>query len=439
MKQNKVKLIGAVLLLINGLAISLIAGGVSVYGMTILFSGHALIVALMIASMEFGKLSAATWLKFNWGNRKVSRLQKSYLLTAVIVISALTDIGLFGFLSAAHLEQNSPLAGLGIQAQQYQTQLDQKIATNKRIEGRLTQIDTNINAFLTNGAASKGLKASATLKAERDALQKQADENNQLINDLNTKLAPLKQKSTEVEAKLGPVKFLATTLGYKDAEVAVRMVIILIMIAFDPLAVILILSSMTTFREINDHKDPIVLGDVVEQPLPEMEVVEASVNAEPLITSNITVEASEPVEPLLVSVAAEPMIVANITAEAFEPVVEPLLASVVAEPLIVASITAEASEPVVEPRFGEMLSSIPVYAVGGAVTNAPVTLTPREIADKMAEPVPAPVPEMDDKEIRNLLIDLMEQHPDIVSDLLATAKEMEVNPTISNVTGAVHD
>lgn len=401
MKLN-MKIVGGLFILLNAIVISAIAIYVSVYGMIALFSAHALVVGLMIGSIEVGKLSAATWLKFNWGNRLVSFSHKAYLLSAIIIVSLLTAIGVFGFLSAGHLEQNAPLAGLTIQQQQFQVQLDQAEKSNKRIEGRLAQIDNNINAFLTNGAASKGLRASNSLKTERDKLQTEMEANNKIINDLNTKLAPLKLKSTEVEAKLGPVKYLASAVGYDDPEIAVRIVILLIMIAFDPLAVVLILSAMATFKEVANERN--AMATVAEAP-------------------------------------------------------SPIIAHVRAEPEIITEANAVHDEPA--PEITETEPD-PEEAVGDTVP-----LTPRQIADRMAAPKPAyfavgdaipitfgssgvvePVPARD---IRTQLIDMMEQYPEIVNDLLAAAKDMENakvaeteaeiphNPTISNVTGATVD
>jgi uncharacterized protein YhaN len=118
----------------------------------------------------------------------------------------------------------------------------------------LDQINNNINAFLTSGAASKGLRASNQLKAERDQIQKQIDANNQEINGLSDKLVPLKTQASEVQAKLGPIKYVAALFGFQDPEVAVRILILLIMVAFDPLAICLIIAASVAYDDYKDRK-----------------------------------------------------------------------------------------------------------------------------------------------------------------------------------------
>lgn len=402
------KLFLGTITLVVAVLISAIAGYFSIVGLAALFAARALPVIIMGSALEVGKLVAATWLKLNWKERSVAWLHKGYLLIATLVLMLITSLGIFGFLSAGHLEQNAPLAGLSIQQQQYQVQLDQTTATNKRIEGRLAQIDTNINAFLTAGSATKGLRASATLKKERETLAAEMEANNKIINDLNAKLAPIKQQSTEVEAKLGPVKYLASAMGYENPEVAVNLVILLIMIAFDPLAVVLIISAMATFKQIADEKAE--RDTFVETLLDKAVTVDAGID--------LNFDAFDEPEPVSGTAAAMIQPALNLV---IEPVEQIPGRFVVGEEIPV-TIGSDLAAHVQHPR-----------------------LSPSQIADMMAQPKveEAPLPD-DPKEIRNLLIDLMEQYPDIVNDLLATAKEMEAgsddtvpfNPTISNVTGA---
>jgi hypothetical protein len=248
------KLFGGILVLIMGIIISLVAAWFSVTGMMALFAANALGVMAMMMSLEAGKLVGAGWLKLNWKNPNVSFVHRYYLLSAVCVLSAITSLGIYGYLAAGHLEQAAPQAQLQIQAQPLQQQLDQKNLSNQQLTQRLNQIDQNIGVFLKNDQASKGLRASNSLKRERDQIQKQIDANNTDINDLNTKLAPLKMQNSEVEAKLGPVKYFAALIGW-DADSAVRLVICMIVSVFDVFAVVLLLSALTSFREwLEDRK-----------------------------------------------------------------------------------------------------------------------------------------------------------------------------------------
>ena len=266
------KLIGALITLFTGLAISIIAGFISVYGMMQLFMAHAAIVGLMIGAIEVGKLVAATWLKFYWKDKVVPLLHKAYLVVAVLLTMVITSLGVFGFLSAGYSEQNAPSANLQAQVAPLELKIKQKESENEFLTKRLVQIDQNIGSFLNNDQASKGLSASKTLKGERDKIQKQLDQNNKDINTVNEQLLPLKMKSNDVEAKLGPVKYLTALLGWDDPEAAVRLVILLIMIPFDPLAVVLVLSGMITFTEWREQRGKeISINEEVSVPSEEIE------------------------------------------------------------------------------------------------------------------------------------------------------------------------
>lgn len=248
------KLFGGILVLLMGIIISIVAAWFSVTGMVALFNASAMGVLAMMVSLEAGKLVASGWLKMNWANKGVSILHRAYLLCAVIVLCIITSIGIYGYLAAGHLEQAAPRADIAVQSQPLELQLQQKNQENERLNQRLNQIDQNIGVFLKNDKATQGLKASNSLKRERDDIQKKIDENNTAINGLNEKLAPLKMQSNEVEAKLGAVKYFAEFVGWSEESSAVNFIIFMLMAAFDPLAIVLLLSALTTFRELHEAK-----------------------------------------------------------------------------------------------------------------------------------------------------------------------------------------
>ena len=94
----------ALLTLISALSISGVAIFYSVIGLATIFPGAFVPVVIMGSVLEVGKLIAASWLYRNW--KQTRFLLKFYLATAVVVLSLITSMGIFGFLSKAHLEQN---------------------------------------------------------------------------------------------------------------------------------------------------------------------------------------------------------------------------------------------------------------------------------------------------------------------------------------------
>ena len=88
---------------VTAIAIAGIAAWFSIVGLMAIFAASALPVALMAGSLEVGKLVAASWVYRNW--KRAPFLLKSYLTIAVVVLMFITSMGIFGFLSKAHLEQ----------------------------------------------------------------------------------------------------------------------------------------------------------------------------------------------------------------------------------------------------------------------------------------------------------------------------------------------
>ena len=94
----------AVLTLLSALSISGVAIFYSVIGLATIFPGASWPVVIMGGVLEVGKLVTASWLYRNW--QFTRWLLRTYLTIAVIILSLITSMGIFGFLSKAHLEQN---------------------------------------------------------------------------------------------------------------------------------------------------------------------------------------------------------------------------------------------------------------------------------------------------------------------------------------------
>ncbi len=122
------------------LTIAAVAAWFSVAGLMAIFAASAIPVAIMAGSLEIGKLIAASWVYRNW--RKAPFFLKSYLTFAVIVLMFITSMGIFGFLSRAHLEQASE----GLQSQARIERIDNDISryedTIKRSEIKISKLET---------------------------------------------------------------------------------------------------------------------------------------------------------------------------------------------------------------------------------------------------------------------------------------------------------
>ena len=94
----------AILTLLSALSISGVAIFYSVIGLATIFPGAFWPVIIMGSVLEVGKLITASWLYRHW--KQTRFLLKTYLTASVVVLSLITSMGIFGFLSKAHLEQN---------------------------------------------------------------------------------------------------------------------------------------------------------------------------------------------------------------------------------------------------------------------------------------------------------------------------------------------
>jgi len=269
----------AYLLLLTGLTISAVAIYYSVVGLTAIFSAAVIPIIIMGSALEVGKLVCASWLKANW--ERAPRFMRYYMTIAVVVLMLITSMGIFGFLSKAHNDQN--LVSGDVQSKI--AIFDEKIKTAKEnIEAdrkQLKQMDEAVDQIMARSTSEGGAdKANAVRKSQqkdRSSLAKDIESQQKLIASLNDEAAPIRAEVRKVDAEVGPIKYIAafiygTTPDASMLERAVTWIIILIVIVFDPLAVIMLLGAQMTFgwakeqQELKeDTPDPYV-ADVGEKP-----------------------------------------------------------------------------------------------------------------------------------------------------------------------------
>ena len=262
----------AYLLLLTGLTISAVAIYYSVVGLTAIFSAAAIPIIIMGSALEVGKLVCASWLKANW--ERAPRFMKYYMTIAVVVLMLITSMGIFGFLSKAHNDQTLVSGDVGSKIAIY----DEKIKTAKEnIEAdrkQLKQMDEAVDQIMGRSTDEKGAdKANAVRKSQqrdRIALAKDIETQQKLIASLNDEAAPIRAEVRKVEAEVGPIKYIAafiygTAPDESMLERAVTWIIILIVIVFDPLAVIMLLAAQMTFQWAREQKEKIWVDDQAEE------------------------------------------------------------------------------------------------------------------------------------------------------------------------------
>jgi len=294
----------AYLALISGLSISAVAIYYSVAGLMAIFAAAMIPIMIMGIVLEVGKLSATVWLKQNW--LRAPRFLKTYLLLAIFSLMLLTSMGIFGYLSKAHLDQAVPTGDVAAKV----ALLDEKIKTERdNIETARTalkQMDAQVDARLSRSDDEKGAERAVQIRrqqqAERSRLQKEIGEAQARIAKLNEERAPIASELRKVEAEVGPIKYIAALI-YGDKpdsdllERAVRWVIIVIVLVFDPLAVILLLASQYSFSWFRQQEEePKSINDFVEQPQEYIQDIKEEMSSD-LYELNKVQDVTDEVEP----------------------------------------------------------------------------------------------------------------------------------------------
>ena len=250
------------LTLLSGLSISAVAVYYSVAGLISIFAAAVIPIAVMGVTLELSKLVATVWLKQNWFI--APKLIRAYLLIAVAILMLITSMGIFGYLSKAHLDQAVPTGDVAAQValldEKIKTERDNIDANKKALQQMDAQVDQMLGRSDTERGAERAVQIRKNQAKERASLQADIAKSQKNIAALNQERAPIASELRKVEAEVGPIKYIAALL-YGDnpdqnvLERAVRWVIILIVIIFDPLAVVLLLASQYSFQYFRKQKE----------------------------------------------------------------------------------------------------------------------------------------------------------------------------------------
>jgi hypothetical protein len=206
----------------------------------------------MGSALEVGKLVAASWLYHNW-NSDVPRLLKLYLFIAIIVLVFITSLGIFGFLSKAHLDQVKPTSSNNIKIELLDNQIKSQEIIIERSQNTLTLLDKALEVYIDKEYVTRGLKERKKQKPERDALTLAINEASDKIAELSDKKGSLKLEQDKIEAEVGPIKYVAELIYGEQAQdnfdKAVRFVILILIFVFDPLAVLLLIAANISLRQ----------------------------------------------------------------------------------------------------------------------------------------------------------------------------------------------
>ena len=240
------------------------------------FGGAYVPIIAMGSALEVGKLVAASWLYHNWRS-DIPRALKTYLFTAIIVLIFITSVGIFGFLSKAHLDQVKPTAGNQEQIALIDKKIKQEEKIIERAEKTLAQLDKALDVYIDKEYVSRGLKERNKQKEERDLLNKSIDEAMEKIANLNNSKSSINIEQLKIEADVGPLKYVAELIYGDNAkdhfDSAVRIIILILIFVFDPLAVLLLIAANISLNQWRDKRDE-NKTDTMDRALRRIEVLE---------------------------------------------------------------------------------------------------------------------------------------------------------------------
>ena len=237
------------------LLIEVVGAYYSITGLAAIFSGAVIPILIMGGVLEVGKVTAAVWLKNNWHRAGVQF--KAYLLPAVILLMFITSMGIFGFLSKAHNDQNlvsgDVLGKIAIYDEKIKIQRDNIESARRALQQMDAAVDQTMSRSTSETGADKATAIRRSQARERTNLQNEIARAQTEIVKLNDQRAPIAAEVRKVEAEVGPIKYIAKLI-YGDnpdanlLESAVVWVIIMIVAVFDPLALVLILAAQQSIR-----------------------------------------------------------------------------------------------------------------------------------------------------------------------------------------------
>jgi len=286
------------------LCLSAVAAFYSIAGLAAIFAAAVIPIVIMGSILEAAKLVVTVWLHEYWKQCRLA--MKLYLVPAVFFLMVITSMGIFGFLSKAHLDQAVPTGDVAAKVQF----IDEKIKTEKdNIEAArraLRQMDESVDQTMSRSNDEKGADKAAQLRRgqarERGVLQNDIATAQKKIAALNEERAPIATELRKVEAEVGPIKYIAALIYDDNTDVdmlekAVRWVIILLVIVFDPLAIMMLLAATESLKweraqpaipkKQEETDDAVDQGDTADPDTKDMDVVDekSSVLNDPVVVS----------------------------------------------------------------------------------------------------------------------------------------------------------
>jgi hypothetical protein len=285
--------------LLTALSLSVVAAWYSILGLTAIFASAVIPIIIMGGILEVAKVTVTVWLHEYWHRCRL--LMKCYLVPAVFMLMVITSMGIFGFLSKAHSDQSlvsgDVLAKIAVYDEKIKLSKDNIDANRKALK----QMDEAVDQVMGRSSDEKGADKAVSLRRaqakERTRLLAEIAAEQKKITVISEERAPIAAEVRKVEAEVGPIKYIAAFI-YGDSpdtnllERAVRWVIIILVVVFDPLAIMMVLAATESLKwERERRSEPAYEAD--DGPLTDEQVAQIRATAEPELPKGEVVETSK--------------------------------------------------------------------------------------------------------------------------------------------------
>jgi len=215
----------------------------SITGLAALYAAAFMPVVIMAVAIECGKISATFWL--HRSAKKVSKLWTGLIAAAILGSMIVTSGGVYGFLTKGHLEQISPISDISLRVERIGNRINTETNIINRSQVRLDQLDGVIDTLIEYDKISGPTGATAVRKSQREErveIQESIDFSYVRIDELRDQRLPLNRKVATVEAKLGPVKYLAALFN-AGTDKTVQWFTFMIVVLLDPFAILMVIAT----------------------------------------------------------------------------------------------------------------------------------------------------------------------------------------------------
>lgn len=293
------------LIIFTSLLIAGCAAYFSVYGIGLLFSGATISAMIMASSLELGKLVTTSWLFRYWN--KANLLMKTYMIVAIFALMAITSLGIYGFLTAAFQKSSletelsvSKITTLEAQKSEELVKIQDTKKSIEKIYSLRSSQEARLSEVLTNTLIARNpiqlQNIQNQINDQIGDLNKQLEGENGKLKIYNDKVSKIDDGIFKLKVENSQKKDITTFKFVADQfdttiQNVVKWFIVVLIVVFDPLAVILLLAYNITLKKedyelyknesVSEKQE--VIEKIVEKPVEVIKEVEKPVEVEKII------------------------------------------------------------------------------------------------------------------------------------------------------------